>query len=299
MIELRGIRKSFGSTVAVRDLSFHANPGEIFGVIGPNGAGKSTAIRILMNILAPDAGEVLLAGKPFTEADKARIGYLPEERGVYPRVTVLQFLRYIAELKGMSASDANSAARRWLERFGMGDRADSKTDSLSKGMTQKVQFISAILHEPAIVVLDEPFSGLDPVSAETLKDTVLELKKAGTIVLFSTHVMDQAERLCDRLLMIHKGDAVLSGTLGEIRERYSSNSVQIEFDGDASMVRKSVHVAAVTEYPRYVEATLAEGGDSNALLGELLQSARIHRFERVAASLHKIFVDTVGESADA
>lgn len=299
MLELRGIGKSFGSTVAVDDVSLRAYPGEIFGVIGPNGAGKSTAIRILMNILSPDAGAVLFSGRPLVEGDKARIGYLPEERGLYPRVTVERFLLYIAELKGMAPGDAHSAAERWLTRFGLVDRKTSKTESLSKGMAQKVQFISAVLHEPDIVVLDEPFSGLDPVSTDTLRDAVLELKAAGKTVLFSTHAMDQAERLCDRLLMIHKGKAVLSGTLGEIRDRYGTNTVRIEFDGDASLVQRSPQVLHATAYTRYLEATLTDDGDSNALLGELVRCARIHRFERVASSLHKIFVDIVGESADA
>lgn len=299
MVELRRIRKSFAGTVAVRDLSFQAMPGEIFGIIGPNGAGKSTAIRILMNILAPDGGDVLVSGKSLRPRDKARIGYLPEERGVYPRVRVSQFLRYLGELKGMSGPAAEDAARRWLERFGLADRKESKTDTLSKGMTQKVQFVGAVQHDPDVVVLDEPFSGLDPVSTETVKDAVLELKRAGKVVLFSTHLMEHAERLCDRLVMVHRGEAVLSGSLREIRERYGSNTVQIEFDGDASDVRASAHVSAVTEYPRYLEATLTEAGDSNALLGELLERARIHRFERLAASLHRIFVETVGESADA
>lgn len=299
MVELRRIRKSFAGTVAVRDLSFQAMPGEIFGIIGPNGAGKSTAIRILMNILAPDGGDVLVSGKSLRPRDKARIGYLPEERGVYPRVRVSQFLRYLGELKGMSGPAAEDAARRWLERFGLADRKESKTDTLSKGMTQKVQFVGAVQHDPDVVVLDEPFSGLDPVSTETVKDAVLELKRAGKVVLFSTHLMEHAERLCDRLVMVHRGEAVLSGSLREIRERYGSNTVQIEFDGDASDVRASPHVSAVTEYPRYLEATLTEAGDSNALLGELLERARIHRFERLAASLHRIFVETAGESADA
>jgi ABC-2 type transport system ATP-binding protein len=299
LVELRRIRKSFAGTVAVRDLSFQAMPGEIFGIIGPNGAGKSTAIRILMNILAPDGGDVLVSGKSLRPRDKARIGYLPEERGVYPRVRVSQFLRYLGELKGMSGPAAEDAARRWLERFGLADRKESKTDTLSKGMTQKVQFVGAVQHDPDVVVLDEPFSGLDPVSTETVKDAVLELKRAGKVVLFSTHLMEHAERLCDRLVMVHRGEAVLSGSLREIRERYGSNTVQIEFDGDASDVRASAHVSAVTEYPRYLEATLTEAGDSNALLGELLERARIHRFERLAASLHRIFVETAGESADA
>jgi ABC-2 type transport system ATP-binding protein len=294
MIELESIHKRFGETVAVRDVSFRAQPGEVFGIIGPNGAGKSTSIRILLNIYRADSGRVLFGNRAFRESDKERIGYLPEERGLYPKVKVGQLLHYLARLKGTAPGDADSRIDWWLRRFDLADRRESRTDSLSKGMSQKVQFIAAVIHDPEILILDEPFAGLDPVSVDVLREAVTELRNAGKTVLFSTHVMEQAERVCDRLLLIDRGQVVLHGTLDEIRRRFGSNSVRIEFDGDPAILRQHSAVSELAEYPRYLEARLAEGADSNALLRDLIEHATIHRFERVAPSLHSIFVDMVG-----
>ncbi len=299
MLEAREVRKSYGDLRAVDGLSFSARPGEIFGLIGPNGAGKSTTIRMAMNIIAPDSGAILINGRPLAEEDKAIVGYLPEERGLYRKVKVSEMLLYVASLKGMQARDAKASMERWLERFGILDWKERKIDELSKGMAQKVQFVATVIHEPRLVLFDEPFSGLDPVSQDTLLASMLELKAAGVTVLFSTHIMEHAEKICERILLVNHGREIVSGALAEVKSRHGRNAVQIEFDGDASFVESLPCVESVRRFPRWIEAQLKPSSDSDELYRALAGRLKVRRFELVAPSLHKIFTSLVGESGEA
>jgi ABC-2 type transport system ATP-binding protein len=297
MIELRSVSKSFGPVSAVRDVSFATREGEIFGLLGPNGAGKSTTIKMIMNILAPDAGEILFNGKHITEKDKDRIGYLPEERGLYRKVKLGEMLLYLASLKN---ADMRAAAKRldqWLGRFDLAEWKMRTPDSLSKGMAQKAQFIAAILHDPEFVFLDEPFSGLDPVSTDVLREAVLELGRQGKTILFSTHNMEVAEKICSRILVIDHGREVISGSLAEIKTRHGHNTVVAEFDGTLDMAALATLVKDVQRYPRWVEIEPAAGACPQDLLKALVAQVAVRRFELVSPSLHKIFVEIVGKGA--
>jgi ABC-2 type transport system ATP-binding protein len=294
ILEVLNVRKAFGSVQAVDGVSFRTEGGRIFGLLGPNGAGKSTTIRMIMNILAPDQGEILFEGQPIRPQDKDRIGYLPEERGLYKKMEVVDALHYFASLKNRSRVDVQRDIDRWLERFELGEWRRRKIEELSKGMSQKLQFIVAVLHDPEILFLDEPFAGLDPVSTESLREAVLELSRRGKAVLLSTHIMDQAERMCSEILIIDHGREVLSGTVESVKARFGKNSVVIEFDGDPEVVRSSGMVSRLISYPRWVEAELAEGCSADGLLAALVGRLSIKRFEVMAPSLHKIFVRQVG-----
>jgi ABC-2 type transport system ATP-binding protein len=296
MVEVRSVSKRYGNTLAARDISFAAREGEIFGLIGPNGAGKTTVIRIIMNILAPDSGQVLFDGRPLTQADKSQIGYLPEERGLYPKVTVIEHLRYFCRLKG--SFDAESRIRDWLDRFGLADAAERKCGELSKGMAQKVQFISAVAHDPRILFFDEPFSGLDPVSVEVLREAITDLKSQGKTILFSTHIMEQAERLCNRLFLMNRGREIVSGPLAEVKARYGKRSVALEFDGDGDFLRSLPAVREAIEYPRYVELSIAEGHSADEILREIAGKLSVSRFEVMSPSLHRIFLDLAATSEE-
>jgi ABC-2 type transport system ATP-binding protein len=294
VLSVERVVKTYAAVKAVDGLSFEARPGEIFGLIGPNGAGKSTTIRMIMNIIAPDSGEIRFDGEPFGEALKARIGYLPEERGLYKKVKVEDMLLYLADLKGAPRPAAAAAMAAWLERFELTEWRGRKIQELSKGMAQKVQFIGTLLHDPDLVLFDEPFSGLDPMSQDSLLAAMLELKTQGKTILFSTHVMEHAERICDRLLLVRKGKELAAGTLAEVKSRHGRQVVQIEFDGDAGFVAGLPGVAAVRTLPHWLEAELADGADPDAVLAGVAGKLRIRRFELMAPSLHKIFVDLVG-----
>jgi ABC-2 type transport system ATP-binding protein len=293
-IEVRGVRKRFGELAAVDGLSFRAAEGRIFGLLGPNGAGKTTTIRMIMNIIAPDEGSILFDGRPIGRRDKNRIGYLPEERGLYRKMPVGDLLLYLASLKEVSRADSQPRIDRWLSRFELADWKKRKVEELSKGMAQKVQFIAAVLHGPQLVFLDEPFAGLDPVATDVLREAVLELAGGGTTVLLSTHIMEQAERMCHELLLIDHGREVLSGTLESIKAGYGRSSVVVEFDGDPEVVRRHPSVASLIVYPRWVEAELAEGSSPDELLAGLAGRISIKRFEVLAPSLHKIFLTRIG-----
>jgi ABC-2 type transport system ATP-binding protein len=293
-LEVINLRKSFGALRAVDGLSFRAGGGGIFGLLGPNGAGKTTTIRMIMNILAPDDGQILFEGQPIRPQDKDRIGYLPEERGLYKKMEVGEALLYFASLKNRSRSEVQNDVDRWLARFELGDWKRRKIEELSKGMSQKLQFIVAVLHDPDIVFLDEPFAGLDPVSTESLREAILELSRRGKAVLLSTHIMDQAERMCSEILIIDHGREVLAGPVESVKSRFGKNSVVIEFDGDPEIVSSSGLVSRVITYPRWVEAELAEGRRADELLAALVGKLSIKRFEVMAPSLHKIFVRHVG-----
>ncbi len=293
MIELVNVKKSFEKLAAVDGVSFKAEKGEIFGLIGPNGAGKSTTIRMIMNILAPDSGKILFDGKGITESDKGRIGYLPEERGLYKKVKVNDILRYFASLKIKDENAYQKNIDMWLERFGLTEWKDKKVETLSKGMGQKVQFITSVAHDPDILFFDEPFSGLDPVSADMLREAIQELGAAGKTVLFSTHIMEHAEKICSKIFLINNGKEVISGSLEDIKNRYGKNTVSIEFDGDGSFISALPMVEDVVAFPRYIEVRLSGTGRADELLAAIVGKISIRKFELVSPSLHKIFIDQV------
>jgi ABC-2 type transport system ATP-binding protein len=295
MIELRAVTKSFGQVRAVDKVSFATREGEIFGLLGPNGAGKSTTIKMIMNILAPDSGSILFNGNPIRETDKDRIGYLPEERGLYRKVKINEMLLYLASLKNADRSAASRRLDEWFARFDLAEWKTRTPEALSKGMAQKVQFIASILHDPEFLFLDEPFTGLDPVSTDVLREAVLELGSRGKTILFSTHNMEVAEKICSRILIMDHGREVISGSLADIKSRYGHNTVAVEFDGTIDFGSLSGMVRDVTRFPRWVEVELAEGASPQSLLQRLVGQVSIRRFEVVSPSLHKIFVELVGK----
>lgn len=303
LLVLDRVSKRFTGHIAVDNLSLSVPPGVIYGLLGPNGAGKTTTLRMIMDIIEPDAGTVRLFGEPGGgRAHAARIGYLPEERGLYRKMRVLDVLVFLAEMKGVERRRARRRAGEWLERLGLGAWALRRIDELSKGMQHKVQFISTILHEPALVVLDEAFAGLDPVNAQVIKDTVLELRARGATILLSTHIMEQAEKLCEQLCIIARGRKLVDGSLSDIRRTHGGHHLVIGFDGSAGGAARVFAdkrlVSKVDDYGQYAEVELAAGADAQRILADLVASgARLSRFELREPSLHKIFIDLVGPDA--
>ena len=302
ILALDRVTKRFAGHVAVDALSLVVPPGVIYGLLGPNGAGKSTTIRMIMNIYVPDGGTVRLFGEPGGRDHTARIGYLPEERGLYPKMRVLDVLLFLAEMKGLDRRTTRPKASQWLERLGLGDWAQRKVNELSKGMQQKVQFISTILHDPDLLVMDEAFSGLDPVNSQILKDTVLELRGRGKTILFSTHIMEQAEKLCDHVCIIARGRKLVDGTLAEVKHTRGGHHVLVNFDGargDADRIFADRRLATKADVSgQYAELELAPGADAQEILKALVSSgARLSRFELAEPSLNSIFIDLVGPDA--
>jgi ABC-2 type transport system ATP-binding protein len=287
--------KSFTDKVAVNDLSFSVAQGELFGLIGPNGAGKTTTIRMMMDIIKPDSGEVTIFGKKLGEATKNRLGYLPEERGLYKKLSVLESIVYLASLKGMDESAAVARADELLEKTGMSATKSKKIEALSRGMGQIIQFIVTIIHDPELVVLDEPFAGLDPVNTELLKGMVSELRGQGKAVILSTHQMNQVEELCDRILMVNNGKKVLYGNLNEIRARYRGNSVLLEAKGETGELPG---VSAKRQHKGYVELILDGKATPQQLLKHLLdRNVVVNRFEVATPSLNEIFLKEAGKKS--
>lgn len=293
-VELRHVGKTYDHFVAVDDLSFTIRAGSIYGLLGPNGAGKTSTLRMMIGIIAPDSGEIDVFGEPFRRDHLARIGYLPEERGLYKRMKVLEHLVLLAELKGVKPRAAASKALHWCERLQLADWAHKKVEELSKGMQQKVQFIAALLHEPELLVLDEPFSGLDPANVLQLKDILLEQKAAGRTILFSTHRMDQVERMCDAICLIDHGKPVLEGELKQVKARYGKNHVQLQYEGNADFLSGDGLVESFNNYGNYVELRLKPGADPQELLRQATARVRISKFELLEPSLEEIFIESVG-----
>jgi len=298
VVELAGVTKAYESKVAVRDLSLSIDAGQMFGLLGPNGAGKTSSIRMMMGITMPDSGTINLLGKPFERSSLERVGYLPEERGLYKKMKVLEQLVFFGQLHGLAASVARTRATDWARKLAIDDVLDKKTEELSKGMQQKIQFIGSLLHDPGLIVMDEPFSGLDPVNAKLLEQTLLDLKDQGKAILFSTHRMDQVEKLCDSICLINQGEAVLAGKVREIKSRYERNHVIVEFEGSAGFLN-SPEIAEAKNYSGHAEIRLKEHGDAQKLLREASSQAIIYRFELVEPSLEEIFIRTVGGRVDA
>ncbi len=294
MLKVTGLRKEYADVLAVDNISLEVQRGEIYGLLGPNGAGKTTTIRMILNIISPDNGSVLINERPYDEAVRDIVGYLPEERGLYRKNKVINTIMYFATLRGVPVPEAKRRALQWLNRFDLMDKIESKVEELSKGNQQKLQFINAILHDPQLVILDEPFSGLDPVNQILLKDILMELKGAGKAIIFSTHSMEQAEKLCEKICLINKGQVVLEGELQEIKRRFGTNSVHLEYTGDGSFLSSLPHVKRVLQYENYAELELHDHADINALIQEISRRLPIRKFELVEPSLHSIFLAMVG-----
>jgi ABC-2 type transport system ATP-binding protein len=298
VVQLAGVTKAYENKIAVRNLDLSIDAGQMFGLLGPNGAGKTSSIRMMMGITMPDSGRIDLFGKPFERASLNRVGYLPEERGLYKKMKVLEQLVFFGQLHGLDAPEARKRATDWASRMEIADALDKKTEELSKGMQQKIQFIGSVLHSPKLIVMDEPFSGLDPVNTALLERTLLELKDQGSAILFSTHRMDQVEKLCDSICLINNGEAVLAGRVREIKSRYERNRVIVEFEGSASFLSSS-EVAEAKNFSGHAEIQLKPRGDAQKLLHEAAAVATIYRFEMVEPSLEEIFIQTVGGNARA
>jgi len=295
-IELTGVRKTYDQFIAVNNLSFSIAEGSVFGLLGPNGAGKTSTIRMMIGITAPDSGEIRLFGKPFERKSLHKVGYLPEERGLYKKMKVLDQLVFLGELHGMAAADARRKSIEWCERLEISEKLDKKVEELSKGMQQKIQFIAALLHDPDFIIMDEPFFGLDPVNAGLLKDVMLDLKKKGRTILFSTHRMDQVEKLCDSICLINRGLSVLQGPLKQVKAQYGKSNVQIEYEGASDFLQQRELVGSYNNYGNYVEVRLAPGADPQQLLHAAAERSRISKFELVEPSLEEIFIEVVGKN---
>jgi ABC-2 type transport system ATP-binding protein len=299
IVKLNQIRKAYDTKVAVDDLSLAIEPGTMFGLLGPNGSGKTSSIRMMIGITVPDSGSVELFGQPFTRAALKRVGYLPEERGLYKKMKVIEQLIFFGQLYGLDAITASKRAHQWCERMQILEAIDKKTEELSKGMQQKIQFIASLLHEPELIIMDEPFSGLDPVNASLLMDTLLDLRKQGNAILFSTHRMDQVEKLCDAIAIIYKGKLVLEGGMREVKSRYPSNRLLIHYTGDESFLQHRA-IASAKTYPGTAEIILADPSQAQSILSAAIQhGTHITRFEVVEPTLEEIFIETVGEHVDA
>ncbi|MFQ5679502.1 MAG: ABC transporter ATP-binding protein [Gemmatimonadota bacterium] len=294
-VRLKGITKRFGSIPAIEELDLSVPRGSIYGLLGPNGAGKTTTLRIILDILGPDAGEVEVLGERVSVEVRRRVGYLPEERGLYVKMKVAAHLEFFAELKGLDRAAAHREAREGLERLGLADRADDPVETLSKGMQQKVQFLGTIIHHPHLLILDEPFSGLDPINVDLLKEIVLERKREGAAVLFSTHMIEDAERLCERVCMIAGARKVLDGTVAQVKAAAGRRDVAISFDGNPAFLEAPGLVRGVSDHGRYVEVRLAEQADPQLLLRRAVEhGVRIERFELIEPSLREIFLEKAG-----
>jgi ABC-2 type transport system ATP-binding protein len=290
-ISIENVSKSYDSVNAVSGVNLRVRQGAVLGLLGPNGAGKTTTIRMVMNILVPDEGAILVLGKPVSDETRDSIGYLPEERGLYPRMKVRALIIFLAALHGLSEAEADRRAREWLDRFELGEWSEKKMVDLSKGMQQKVQFITSVIHRPPIVILDEPFSGLDPVNAATIKDVMLEMRDQGSTVILSSHRMEQVEKMCDSICLINHGRSVLDGDLRAIKQSYGKNTVHIEFTGSDAFLNHPA-VASVNRFASGVEAKLKPGADAQEILKAAVQSgAQIIRFELLEPSLNEIFIE--------
>lgn len=299
-LQVKNLTKRFDKVLAVDNASFEVPENSIFGLIGRNGAGKTTTIRMMMNIYLPDEGEVILRGQKVGQDFKNRVGYLPEERGLYKKMSVIDTLLYLAELKGKSGKKVSKKAYEYLERFDLKDRATSKVVDLSKGNQQKVQFIATILHDPDFIILDEPFSGLDPINTNLLKEIILDMKKQNKVIIFSTHLMDFAEKMCDQIAMIDHGKIILSGALSELKARYAKNNVSLNYSGDISFINNLPFVRKVENFGNTTGISLTSQEDNQKLLRALLDNnVVVNKFDANEISLHEIFVSLAGTEDEA
>jgi ABC-2 type transport system ATP-binding protein len=296
IVELQNIRKVYDTKVAVEGLSLTIEPGTMFGLLGPNGSGKTSSIRMMIGMTVPDSGSVSLFGKPFARTALHRVGYLPEERGLYKKMKVLDQLVFLGQLHGLSESVARQRSLAWCERMEISEAIDKKTEELSKGMQQKIQFIAALLHEPELIIMDEPFSGLDPVNATLLMDTLVSLRGEGKAILFSTHRMDQVEKLCDAIALISRGKLLLSGSMREVKSQYTRNRVQVVFHGDDSFLQRP-DVLEAKNYAGIAELKLRDEAAAQQVLSAAIANGTvIHKFEVIEPTLEEIFIENVRAS---
>jgi ABC-2 type transport system ATP-binding protein len=292
---LEGITKRFDTLTAVSSLSLCVRQGAVFGLLGPNGAGKTTTLRMIMRILIPDEGVIQVLGQPASDRTQDLIGYLPEERGLYQKMRVREALVFLAALKGLAEAEAARRVRAWLERFELAVWGEKKIIDLSKGMQQKAQFIAAVIHEPPVLILDEPFTALDPINAALVKDIMLELRDRGSTIILSTHRMEQVEMMCDSICLINKGESVLAGDLRAIKQSYGKNTLRIECSGDGNFLDLPELVESVNRYGAVVEAKLKAGADPQEILkAAVARGVRISRFELIEPPLNDIFIEKVG-----
>ena len=295
VVEIENVTKTFGEVKAVDALSLTVPQGSIYGFIGPNGSGKTTTLRMIMNIFYPDSGTIRVFGQPLRQADCERIGYLPEERGLYKKMKVRDLLRFFGELK--SGRKVNREVDEWLERLDLGAWAGKKIETLSKGMAQKVQFISAVVSEPELIILDEPFTGLDPVNLEVVKNAVLDLRERGATVIFSTHDMNVAEKMCDFIFMIFRGRKVLDATLAAIQDEYGSDTIRLRAEGGMSRLNGLAGVEKAIDFGRFQELKMRPGTDPQRVLSDIMARTRVHSFEVAKPTLYDIFLRIAGEEA--
>lgn len=297
MLSVNNIVKQYATHRALDDVSLTVEQGKIFGLLGPNGAGKTSLIRIITQITAPDSGEVIFNGQRLNANHISQIGYLPEERGLYKKMEIGEQVLYLARLKGLTTAEATKRVRYWFERLEMGSWWNKKVEDLSKGMQQKVQFVATVLHQPELIILDEPFSGFDPVNAEVIKNEILELNKQGATFIFSTHRMESVEELCDSIALIHRSKKILDGTVSGIKEKYRSNTYIVEYDGDLNTELPSeifsVLQKDVKKGKTVLKIRLKEGQTTNQLLSALLPVVNIHRLDEVIPTMNDIFIDQV------
>jgi ABC-2 type transport system ATP-binding protein len=293
ILSIQSVLKRFGDFVAVNSVSFDVEPGRIFGILGPNGAGKTSTLRMINNITAPDEGKIFIKGEPVSEKSQQWIGYLPEERGLYKKMKVGEQLLYLSQLKGLSKKEAKKSIDYWLDRFEASSWTNKEITDLSKGMQQKIQFIVTIAHDPEICIFDEPFSGLDPINSELLKDVILELKGKGKTIIFATHRMEQVEQMCDDICLFNKGKVILKGELNSVKQSFGKNTVNISFSGDSSFLNDLQHVRINNKSTNFAEIRLLEGANSQEILKKALNHVEIYSFELVQPTLNEIFISTV------
>jgi ABC-2 type transport system ATP-binding protein len=296
VIELKDVVKRYGDFAAVDHLSLAVPAGVVYGFLGPNGAGKTSTIRMLLRILLPDEGTIRILGDDLSDVNLDRVGYLPEERGLYKKMRLLDLLAFFGEVRGLARREAKRRAGEWLDRLSLGDRALRPVEDLSKGMQQKVQFIATIIHEPELLILDEPFSGLDPVNAGVLKDIILEYHRRGHTIVFSTHQMDTVEKLCDRICLINRGKVVLEGTLAGVKKQYGANGINLRVEGDSAFLRALPEVASVQDHGNELFLRLHEGADPSRVLDAARARVLVTRYELAEPSIHDIFIEQVSGS---
>lgn len=293
MLEVKNLVKTYGQIRAVDNLTFSVKPGKIFGMLGPNGAGKTTTIRTILNIIKPNSGEVLLNGKPVTKDLFNSIGYLPEERGLYKKSKVIDVITYLAHLKGMQSSAIRAEVDKWLKKLEIPHYKDRKVEELSKGNQQKIQFITAVIHNPELLILDEPFSGFDPINQQLIKDVILDLLDNGKIIILSTHQMDTAEKLCSEILLINEGKEVLSGSLSEIKQKFGGNHVRFSFEGDVKFLNEMNEVISFELYSNNAEVHIKDEVKPEMFLKKIIDKVTIKQFSIVEPTLNKIFIDSI------
>lgn len=292
---LDGVTKRYGDFEAVSDISLSIPAGHIYGILGPNGAGKTSTLRMINAITAPDEGTIEIMGKKAGTLSQQQIGYLPEERGLYKKMKVEEQLLYLCQLKGLSKSKAKEAIHYWLDRFEASEWVDKEISELSKGMQQKIQFIATIAHDPKICIFDEPFSGLDPINSELLKEVILELKDKGKSIIFATHRMEQVEQMCDYICLFNKGSVILDGELSQIKQSFGKNTIMLEFDGDGSFLETLSDVRINNKSNNFAEIRLLEGANDQDILAEAMNHARIQTFKLVQPTLQEIFITSVND----